>query len=281
MKLRLPLTPEEALPAARCAARWLKSIRRVPFVTERAPWSEAPYRTTLVSKTTNPVILIEAQGTLSYHNALSAFSQWIIAGRKHAELYIAVENDAQLAAEALHHLRRDGVGLLTCNDDGVTTVSLIARSPALSVYPDPTLRFGDCASDVSQALAKFNDSDRKDGLRDMCEIVERETSRVMDAAHRKGLLSLTAAAIAAMNWSDRINSLTSARSYSVGQAPVFDDAFKNDLHSFRGARNLVDHPPKNARDHSKRVRQFSERMAQGPRLVAELVSLRRRILRKP
>ena len=59
--------------------------------------------------------------------------------------------------------------------------------------------------------------------------------------------------------------------------PIVTGIFKNDLHSFRGARNLVDHKVRGKRDDVKRQKQFAERMMQGPRLVSELVSLQRKV----
>ena len=42
------------------------------------------------------------------------------------------------------------------------------------------------------------------------------------------------------------------------------------LHSFRGARNLVDHPVASKREEIKREKQFPERMMMGPRLIPNL-----------
>jgi hypothetical protein len=64
---------------------------------------------------------------------------------------------------------------------------------------------------------------------------------------------------------------------SPGKSPIVGSTLKDDLHSFRGARNLLDHKVTNKREDTKRQQQFAERMMQGPRLVAELVSLNRKL----
>jgi hypothetical protein len=86
-------------------------------------------------------------------------------------------------------MKRDGVGLLVVDASGVVVESQKARNPALVVTPEPTLRYGDCKQEVAEAIKKFNDVDRKDGLRDMCEIVERETEELALRAVKKNWLT--------------------------------------------------------------------------------------------
>lgn len=155
--------------------------------------------------------------------------------------------------------------------------SLKPKNPALIVTPDPTLKFGDCKVEVNSAIRKFNEIDRKDGLRDMCELVERETEKLAILAVRKGLLRLGEADVQRQDWSGQINTLASPNTYNPGNTPLLDSKLKDDLHSFRGARNLIDHKVTSKRAEIKRQRQFQERMMMGPRLIAELVSLKRKI----
>jgi hypothetical protein len=84
-------------------------------------------------------------------------------------------------------------------------------------------------------------------------------------------------AIKAKDWSSQIDTLASKHAYTPGMDPIVSTIFKNDLHSFRGARNLVDHKERGKRDDANRQKQFAERMMQGARLVAELVSLQRKV----
>lgn len=163
------------------------------------------------------------------------------------------------------------------DENGDVSESQNPRNPALVVTPDPTLRFGDCKDEIANAVKKFNNVNRKDGLRDMCEVVERETEELALRAVRKGWLTMNEAAIKGKDWSSQIDTLASKNAYTVGKNPIVSATFKNDLHSFRGARNLVDHKVRGKRDDANRQKQFAERMMQGPRLVAELVALQRRV----
>jgi hypothetical protein len=274
------LTPEEAHPIAEAVIRWLDPSNRRHCEIETTPWPDAPLRTTILLRG-EPTVLVEAQGKFQYHSSLADLGRWLLANRHYAELYIAVGQDADIPVQALNAMKRVGVGLLMVDDAGDVHVAELARSPALLVNPDPTLRFGDRKTQVLAALEKFNRVDRKDGLRDMCELVERETERLAIAAVRKGLLGLPEAAVQQQDWSSQINTLASSNAYIAPATPLIDGGLKNDIHSFRGARNLIDHPARTAHLEKKRQRQFAERMAQGPRLIAELVSIRRKVKRTP
>jgi hypothetical protein len=240
-------------------------------------WPGSPYRTTLVARKSGLCLLVEAQGLLTYGRAIKELATWLAANRHYGELYLATVSEAVLQAGILGEMRRDGVGLLVVDENGLVSESQKARNPALVVTPEPTLRFGNRKREVFDAIKKFNDVDRKDGLRDMCEAVERETEELALRAVRKGLLAMDETAIEAKDWSSQIDALASKNAYRAGTSPIVSPTFKNDLHSFRGARNLVDHKVRGRRDDANRQKQFAERMMQGPRLVAELVSLQRKV----
>src|SRR5205085_1745215 len=148
------------------------------------------------------------------------------------------ESDAK--AGVVEELKADGVGLLLVDEDGVVTASIAARNPALVITPDPRLRYGTCRNEVLESIRKFNDGGRKDGLRDMCEMVERLTEEVALQAVRRGVLKLTEGDVKAKDWSSQIDTLESKNACNIGQVPVLITTLKVDLHSFRGARNLLD-----------------------------------------
>jgi hypothetical protein len=274
--MKFTLTPEEAQLPALAVAKLLRK-RGMAVKSEIEAWPGSPYRTTLVARRSGLCLLVESQGVLNYGKAIKELATWLAANRRYAELYLATGYEAVLQAGVLGEMKRDGVGLLVVDEDGVVAESQKARNPALIVTPEPTLRFGECKQEVTDAIKKFNETDRKDGLRDMCETVERETEELALRAVRRGLLAMNEAAILSKDWSSQIDTLASKNAYVSGSDPIVSAAFKNDLHSFRGARNLVDHKVKGKRDDANRQKQFAERMMQGPRLVAELVALQRKV----
>ena len=180
-----------------------------------------------------------------------------------------------MGATTLAEMRKHGVGWLVVQDGGAVIESSTARNPALVVTPDPNLRYGDCKAEVRAALVKFNEVNRKDGLRDMCEIVERETEELAIACFRKSRLIPDEAAIKKMDWAGQINTLASVNAHPPGAGPIVSDTFKHDLHSFRGARNLIDHKVNTKWEDKRRELQFADRMMQGPRILAEIIRLKR------
>src|SRR5207249_2715347 len=83
------------------------------------------------------------------------------------------------------------------------------------------------------------------------ELVEAEVRKLAIKAAKNGWLDRSEAAIDSMDTSNRIDVLASQRAYTGGRERLLDDNLKNDLHSFRGARNLFDHPTRGRREEQR------------------------------
>jgi hypothetical protein len=270
------ITPEEAQTTAAIVAARLAADGY--SVAVEAPFSpDAPYRTTLLAKLAGMRLLIEAQGQPSYEPGLRDFALWLGTNRHYCELYVAVDRSAHVALDTMERFKRDGVGLILVESDGPLGYHLKARNPQLVISIDPGLALGQRRSEIHEIIDRYNGTDRKAAVRDMCDVVERETKALIRRAQAHGWLTISEAGVEAMDWSSAIDALHSAKSYGPGKAPLLDDKTKTDLHSFRGARNLVDHPARTKSQDLSRQRQYPERMMMGPRLTAELLSIRRRV----
>ncbi len=250
-------------------------------LSDRSP-EMRPIGTTLIATHDGqPTVLVEVLGEPSYPTALRELAQWLFAHRFDVELYVAFGSDSLLAASTLRDLRSDGVGILVVESNHDIRTEVKPRNPALVVSPDPHLRYGPMANRVYAAVDKFNEVNRQDGLRDMVEIVEGETSELAILACRRGWLRKNESIVSKLDWAGKMNHLASANTYTAGHAPLVDENLKQDLHSFRGSRNLVDHNARGLREIARRERQFHERMVQGPRLLHELVALYRKVRSRP
>jgi len=217
--------PEEALLVAQAVVKHLERQKwRVKVL--KSPWADARYRPSLFAEQSGLCLLVETQGTLDYHKTLKEYAAWLAANRHYAQLYLATNAEAATQVGILAALRRDGVGLWIVDDDKNVSESLAARNPALVVTPHPTLVYGDCKHEVMAAVKKFNETNRKDGLRDLCEIAERETEDLAIVGVRKNLLAKTEEVIRNMDWSNQINTLASVSAYNAGCAPIIEDVLK-------------------------------------------------------
>ena len=276
MTVEFVLTPEEAQSTASAVVAHLKAERQTVSV-EAGVDPQVNFRPTITAEKDTLTFYVEAQSVPAYTTGVKELVSWASVQRVYCEVYIAVPLDATLSGRFLSYLKRDGVGLILIDDSGAVTIHHEARNPALVVTPDPTLKLGRCATAVRQEVKRFNEVDRKAALQAMCEIVERETDVLVKRLAKKAWISKSEEQVARMDWSAQINVSAANDAYVAGRTPVVDDKLKTDLHSFRGARNLMDHKVTSKRAERKRQTQFAERMLMGPRLTAELLSLQRKV----
>ena len=231
--------------------------------------AEVHFRPTISAIKDGLDIYVEAQSAPAYTAGVKELVSWVSVKRRYCEVYIAIPLDASPSGRFLSNLVRDGVGLMFVGDEDAVSVHHKALNPALIVTPDPTLKLGRRSADVREAVKKFNEVDRKGALQAMCEIVESETDKLVRRLAKRAWIDKSETVVAAMDWSSQINMSASSNVHVAGRSPVVDDKLKTDLHSFRGARNLMDHKVTSKAQERRRQQQYAERMLMGPRLVAD------------
>ena len=276
-RVEFQFTPEEAWQVAEYTATHLR--RRLYQVTVETPMRpEAPFRTTLLAtRTDHPTFLVEAQGSAVMTDGLRDLARWLGAQREYCELHVATRDDTPLTLKLQGELRTEGVGLMAVSSTGSVSTLHAARNPALVATPDPGLRYWHNKSLARAIVERFNSGDRKDSLRDLCELVERETQLVLEKASEKGVINVTPSEIVGMQWGNQIEVLASPGRYSGGNSPILTSAQKDDYISFKGARNLLAHRVMTPQQKAWRKRQYVERIMQGTRLIAELSAIRRTV----
>lgn len=269
------LTPEEAQSTAQAVVEYLEG-EKYKVIIEAGVRGDIPFRPTVSATKAGMSRYVEAQSNPQYTQGVKDLVHRAGIERMYCEVFIAVATSASLKGHFLEELSRDGVGLMLVNSRGVVSVHQSASNPALQVSPDPTLKLGRLKSRVRDAVNRFNDGERKGALQEMCEIVEDETERLVRKLAKKAWIQKTVEQVEKMDWSSRINVAASADICVPGKSPLVDDKLKQDLHSFRGARNLIDHATTPSGE-KKRQGQFTERMVMGPRLAGELLSLQAKV----
>jgi len=278
-------TSEETQAIAIKVASFLEKVNFTISI-ESALSDNVQYRPTFIAQKGNFKILIETQKVPMCDQGLLDMIHWLQNERCHCELYIAAHESATLTGILLKQLQRNGIGLIVVHDNKEISVFQEPKNPALTVSPDPTLNYGPYRTRVRECLSAFNapnsfltkNNRRKEALSDMCDLVEGLTRDLAVLSVKKGFLKLTQNNIDSKDWNGLIDTLASQNAYIIGN-PIISNNLKFDLHSFRGARNLLKHPAKPT-ERIKRQKQFTERMMMGPRLIAELVTIKSSTQRK-
>lgn len=269
-------TPDDVQPIAEAVAKHLQRDR-FKVTPEEQVDDEVHFRPTLYAKRDELLVFVEAQVSPRAIQPLVDLARWVAAKRLNAETYIATRADDDIKAGFLLEIMREGIGHFVVEEQGEVEVSIPPRNPALQVTPEPALKYGTYKREVMNCVNDFNKGNRKPALGDMCDIVENLTEVLGKKAIRKQWLDFEECRFEQCDWGNRINLLSAARRYNAGHSPLFPETLANDMHSFRGARNLLKHKPRNKREKRRLEHQFAERMMTGPRLVAEIVSLMRRV----
>ena len=272
--MEFPLTPEEAQSAAQAVAAHLKA-QRYAIEIDQPVADDVQFRPTITATTKEgPTLYVEPQSSPSYTTALKELVHWTAVTRAYSEVSIATPMEATVTGQLLTQLKRDGVGLLLVSGDGAVTGHLSAINPALIVTPEPTLNLRNRKAAVAKAVSDFNQGNRKGGLEEMCEIVEAVTDELLNRLAKKGWITKNEGDVKAMDWSTQIDVAAADGVYASGRKAVIDDKLKIDLHSFRGARNLVKHKTRTRREENRRQAQFADRMVMGPRLVSDVLAIK-------
>lgn len=270
-------TPEDARTTAERVGRYYQR-KRYAVEIETAYAADAPYRTTLIARRREmPTILVEAQAALTLLRPVEDLARWLAAERSYCELYLAVDSEGSLPGQTLANCMKLGIGILIAMPDESLQEVRRARNPALIVTPDPNLKLGKLKTRVKDLVQRFNDGDRKEAFRDLCEVIERETEVLLEKLLDKNRLTLTLGQIHGMSWENQINALNSGNSYAPGFGNVLTAKDIADLQAFRGARNLVDHRVRSQKQEAERDRQLGERMMLGARLAEVLTGAQRSI----
>jgi hypothetical protein len=270
------LTPEEAQSTAEAVVEHLRA-EKYKVKIEVGVGDDIPFRPTVSAVKDGMSRYVEAQSVPQYTHGVKDLVHRAGVEKLYCEVYIAVSMSTSLSGHFLNELSRDGVGLILVDAGGAVSIHRIATNPALQVSPDPTLKLGRLKSRVRDAVKRFNIGERKAALQEMCEIVEGETGRLVRKLAKRSWISASEEAVEKMDWSSCIDIAASTNACTAGRKPIVDDKLKQDLHSFRGARNLIDHSA-TAAGEKKRQTQFAERMLMGPRLAGELLSLQAKVV---
>jgi len=234
------LTPEEAQSAAIAVINHLRS-KKYKVEIEVAVAEDVRFRPTISATNKDMRIIVEALGDPQYDQDLKDMVRWAAVNRMNGEIYISTGPDVDFKPGFLAAIKKDGIGLLLVNEQGQVNYYHKAKNPALTIPFNSALSLGGCKSEVEADIHKFNEGERGPALHHICEIVERETDKLARKAARKQWLNVDEKTVTKMQFANQIDVLASNKSYKGNRVSPLSEALKNDLNSFRGVRNLINH----------------------------------------
>lgn len=276
--LEYEFTPDDARPIADSVYQHFRNKGYKVFA-EKAINDDAKYVTTLFAKKNSSIILVEAQVTHNLTNNIRRFAEHLKGGHVNVEFYLAVDDSSSMDLSDLRELKRLGVGLFIIKDSDVELQNK-AINPAYFVSIAPNLNYGKYKTEIKEMVEKFNEGNRKDALRDLCELGEKLTDTIISKADSKGIVNVSHVALEKLDWSNQIDILASSKNYVSGDALLVDKTMKADLDSFRVGRNLFDHKTKTKAEELRRQNQYLDKMGLGLRVSSELVTIVNRLVKR-
>jgi hypothetical protein len=261
-------------PAALLVAKHFKA-RKYAVQGEKQISSAYGFRPTLTCKRSWDRIAVEVRSSPIIDGPFRELITTALAGREELTIYIALPrerdgNEILLPVSFLDELRKFGVGLLLVSDGEVEEREKGARcSLRYSVAAGRSM--GRYKERVIEAVRKFNRGDNIDGLRDLTEIVEASVEDLAAKAAAKRLIVPTEEEIQTMDFEGKINVLGAPEWRGQPQRRFLEENLKNDLKSYKGARNLGHHPRSKLQQQNLE-NQLMERTEASIRLLREILT---------
>lgn len=249
--------------------------RRFKVEIEKALTPDSEYRPTFIFRKGYTTEIIEVTKTLQIGLALDRFIEDCISRREPVSIWICVpassEPSRSIREEEKH--RRQGIGIYYVNENKEAGLLQQAVECHMRFRPEPGPAITERIDrKIREICSKFNSGStgRLDALRDLAELVESTVRGLGEAAHRLGKLT-DIARFRQLDFAGKLNYL-----HHINQPRIISTDLFNDLNSFRGARNLSDHP-RTASEERRLATQFIERMAAGVRLLREIDAVKRQL----
>lgn len=266
---------KSAVQVAVAVAEYLSKEEGFRVETDKPYSKSSPVRTTLYCKRGDEVWLVEVMDSLAVDPLLDELVLDLAHEQAKAGVLVAVGDGAILPVTAMRQLARRGIGVLVVHDDGSVQPVQMPRIFAYSVPIDKGPGLGHRQAEIGRIQRRYNDGSRLDAARELCEVIESEVGKLASRLAERGYIDVSVKKVERMSFEQQIDVLDEDERWVEGRKRVADKKLRNDLQSFRGARNLVSHPVKSAKERARRDSQLHERMVQGPRLVRELLAAKR------
>lgn len=274
--MKFEILNKELWPIAKSITDFYRKRGITKFKIEKSLNDTYRFRPTIFFKKRNGLIVIEVTNKPVFQEYFEGFVKDCLVTRENFEIYMAfpsmIENEeVSFTPCFLSQVKKYGVGIILV-DNNNTIIHTKAVKCFLRITPNELVAVIYNKSRILQIVDKFNVGQHIDAIRDITELVEKVVLVLaLKAAQKRkiipcvkeietkfdfeGLINL----MSAPNWKDNKGQIKPQKRY-------FDENLKNDLKSYKGARNLSHHP-RNSREEKILEQQLLERMRMGIRLV--------------
>jgi hypothetical protein len=223
-------------------------------------------------------LAIEVRESIRVEEYFRSFVLAAERGRAALQVYVAVPNtpdgeELVITLETDRSLRDLGIGVLLVDGMSVDERRR-ARPQSLRYVIAPGPSVGKYKVVVDEAIAKFNDGQPIDAIRDMTETVEGQVRALAKKAAKKGKINMRVKDVDTLDLEGLVNCLGSSEYRGRPQTRILEPTFATDIRSFKSARNLSHHP-RSTRQQRALHTQMYERMEMAVRLIRELNRIHR------
>jgi len=237
-----------------------------------------PFRPTLLMKKRGAnTLAMEVRSTIRVEDYFRDFVLECERAREPVQIYVAAPPNADeplaITIDADRILKDLGIGVLVIEPASIITVRRARpQSHRFVLPPGPSL--GRHEKLVTDAIAKFNDAQPIDAIRDMTEGFEESVRGLARKTSRKSRINITPAEADHMELENLINCLSTNNYRGTPQTLFLKPTLSNDLKSFKGTRNLSHHPRSPQKERQLHAEVF-ERMETAVRLIRVLLRIHR------
>ena len=262
-------------PIAKKVALYFKK-RHYSIKAENPVGDAYRFAPTLVCRRRWETVVVEVRPAPSIDGPLKDFILAALGRREEVTVHVSLPRETSSGEEIalpvsfLDSLEQLGVGLLLVSQDEVTEHRKGAKCSLRFSIPQGR-SLGKHKENVGNAVRKFNRGDTVDGLRDLTEIVEAAVEDLATRAAVRRVIIPTEEDVANMDFEGMINVLGAPQWQGHPQHRILDEYLKNDLRSFKGARNLGHHP-RTKKEQKQLENQLLERTEASVRLLRELLT---------
>ncbi|MFA5164298.1 MAG: hypothetical protein WC481_01870 [Candidatus Omnitrophota bacterium] len=234
----------------------------------------ASFRPTLICKKGNENIAIEIRNDPVFSEYFEDFVKDCLAERRPVKVYLAMpsilgEEEIALTHSFMSKANGYGVGVFLVHEKEVIEYIKSVKCN-MRIGPNDCIISSRGKDKILPIISRFNKGEPIDAIRDITELVENLVDNLAKKASKKRKVVPRIKEVTDMNFETKINLLSASDWHGKHQKKHFNEDFKSDLKSFKGARNLSHHPRDKVLS-KKLEQQLIERMLMGTRLSNDLL----------